>query len=82
MEIISPFSYDSCVSPATDKPERPLRADAERNRQRILDAATGVLEEGWIDVAAMVGRQPWLGEDLPVHPEPGTERSGAAASAA
>ena len=50
MEIISPFSYDSCVSSATDKPERPLRADAERNRQRILDAATAEFAERGLSV--------------------------------
>jgi hypothetical protein len=55
-------------------------AHVQRQRYRILDAATGVLEEGWVDVAAMVGRQPWLGEDFPVHPDPGAERAGVAAS--
>jgi hypothetical protein len=29
---------------------------------RILDAAEGVVEEGWVDVLEMVGRQPWLGD--------------------
>jgi hypothetical protein len=57
-------------------------AHLQRQRYRILDAAAGVVEEGWVDVAAMVGRQPWLGEDFPVHPDPGAERAGAAASPA
>jgi hypothetical protein len=51
-------------------------AHVQRQRYRILDAAAGVVEEGWVDVAAMVGRQPWLGEEFPVHPEPGDERGG------
>ncbi len=29
---------------------------------RIFDAAAGLVEEGWIDVAEMVKRQPWLDE--------------------
>jgi hypothetical protein len=33
-----------------------------RQRYRILDAATGVLEEGSVAVADMVERQPWLDE--------------------
>ena len=33
-------------------------------RYRIVDAATGLLEEGEVDVAEMVARQPWDG-DLP-----------------
>jgi hypothetical protein len=31
---------------------------------RIVDAATGIVEEGEVDVADMVSRQPWDG-DLP-----------------
>jgi transmembrane protein DUF3556 len=34
----------------------------QRQRYRILDAATGLLEEGWVDVAEMVRRGPWLEE--------------------
>jgi hypothetical protein len=36
---------------------------------RIFDAATGLLEEGWVEVAEMVRRGPWLEEsfDFPVH---------------
>ena len=42
-------------------------AHRKTQRYRILDAADGVLEEGEIDVAEMVSRQPWLGgEPFPV----------------
>lgn len=45
-------------------------AHVQRQRYRIYDAAEGLIEEGWVAVADMVGRQPWLGEEeLPVHPE-------------
>src|SRR4051812_3032927 len=39
-----------------------------RQRYRIHDAADGLLEEGWVDVAEMVERGPWLEEtfDFPV----------------
>jgi hypothetical protein len=39
-----------------------------RQRYRIHDAATGLLEEGWVDVAEMRKRGPWLEEtfDFPV----------------
>ncbi len=39
-----------------------------RQRYRILDAATGLVEEGWVDVAEMVKRGPWIEEsfDFPV----------------
>jgi Transmembrane protein of unknown function (DUF3556) len=58
-------------------------AHRQRQRYRILDAASGVLEEGFVDVAAMVTRQPWLDTELPVQPDPvGGEHAGAAASAA
>ena len=41
----------------------------QRQRYRILDAATGLVEEGWVEVSDMVSRQPWLepGEDFPVN---------------
>src|ERR1700710_316096 len=40
LEDISPFSASMWVMPESAPPsERPLRRDAERNRQRILDAA-------------------------------------------
>jgi AcrR family transcriptional regulator len=38
------------VSSSTEKPARPLRADAERNRQRILDAATAEFAERGLGV--------------------------------
>ena len=37
-------------------------AHVQRQRYRIFDAADGLLEEGWVDVADMVERQPWLDE--------------------
>ena len=44
-----------------------------RQRYQILDAATGLLEEGWVQVADMCSRQPWLDEDditIPVEVRP------------
>jgi len=43
-------------------------AHVQRQRYRIHDAATGLVEEGWVDVAEMVRRGPWLEEsfDFPV----------------
>jgi hypothetical protein len=43
-------------------------AHIQRQRYRIYDAATGLIEEGWVDIADMVSRQPWLDEswDYPV----------------
>lgn len=38
-------------------------AHVQRQRYRIWDAADGLVEEGWVDVAEMVKRQPWLGDD-------------------
>jgi hypothetical protein len=37
-------------------------AHTQRQHYRIYDAAEGLLEEGYVEVAEMVGRQPWLGE--------------------
>ena len=37
-------------------------AHRQRQRYRIHDAATGLVEEGWVSVAEMASRQPWLGE--------------------
>lgn len=58
-------------------------AHVQRQRYRIHDAATGLLEEGWVNVADMVGRQPWLGDEpFPVEPldAPGAgERAAASA---
>jgi hypothetical protein len=43
-------------------------AGAGRQRYRILDAAEGLLEEGFVEVADMVERQPWLDQrPFPVH---------------
>jgi hypothetical protein len=45
-------------------------AHRQRQRYRILDAASGVVEEGTVEVADMVGRQPWLGDGpFPVRPD-------------
>jgi Transmembrane protein of unknown function (DUF3556) len=35
-------------------------AHIQRQRYRLYDAATGLIEEGWVDVAEMVRRGPWL----------------------
>jgi len=35
-------------------------AHDQRQRYRIYDAASGLVEEGWVRVADMVERQPWL----------------------
>jgi hypothetical protein len=44
-------------------------AHVQRQRYRIYDAATGLVEEGEVNVADMVGRQPWLDErPFPVRP--------------
>jgi hypothetical protein len=37
-------------------------AHAQRQRYRIWDAADGLVEEGYVDVAEMAKRQPWLDE--------------------
>ena len=36
----------------------------QRQRYRIHDAATGLVEEGWVDVAEMVKRGPWLDDSF------------------
>ena len=38
----------------------------QRQQYRLVDAATGEFETGWVAVADMVTRQPWE-DDLPVH---------------
>jgi hypothetical protein len=44
-------------------------AHVQRQRYRIYDAATGLVEEGTVNVADMVVRQPWLdGEPFPASP--------------
>lgn len=35
-------------------------AHIQRQRYRIYDAASGLIEEGWVDVADMTTRNPWL----------------------
>jgi hypothetical protein len=41
-------------------------AHVQRQHYRIFDASTGLVEEGWVNVADMVGRQPWLdGQPFP-----------------
>jgi hypothetical protein len=51
-------------------------AHVQRQRYRIYDAATGLVEEGEVNVADMVGRQPWLdGRPFPVAPEGRTRRA-------
>jgi hypothetical protein len=37
-------------------------AHVQRQRYGIFDAACGLIEEGWVDVADMVARGPWLEE--------------------
>jgi hypothetical protein len=54
-------------------------AHVQRQHYRIYDAAAGLLEEGWVDVAEMVKRGPWLEEsfEFPVEvtrPSGGGER--------
>jgi hypothetical protein len=43
-------------------------AHIQRQQYRIYDAATGLIEEGWVNVADMITRVPWLDEkwDFPV----------------
>jgi hypothetical protein len=44
-------------------------AHVQRQHYRIFDAATGLVEDGWVNVADMVSRQPWLdGAPFPVEP--------------
>jgi Transmembrane protein of unknown function (DUF3556) len=46
-------------------------ANVQRQRYRIFDAATGLVEAGWVNVADMVERQPWLDErPFPVEAAP------------
>ncbi|HEX7059048.1 MAG TPA: DUF3556 domain-containing protein [Solirubrobacterales bacterium] len=53
-------------------------ANVQRQRYRIFDAASGLIEEGWVNVADMVERQPWLDDrPFPAQPDPAPEPSGA-----
>jgi Transmembrane protein of unknown function (DUF3556) len=46
-------------------------AHVQRQRYRIFDAADGLVEEGWVNVADMAERQPWLdGRPFPVESAP------------
>jgi hypothetical protein len=46
-------------------------AHVQRQRYRIFDAAIGLVEEGWVNVADMAERQPWLDErPFPVEAAP------------
>jgi hypothetical protein len=60
-------------------------AHQQRQRYRIFDAATGLIEEGWVAIADMVERVPWLDEswDFPVDVtrRVGGQRSAGAAGA-
>jgi len=49
-------------------------AHVQRQQYRIYDAASGLIEEGWVNVADMVARGPWLEEswDFPVEVTRGT----------
>ncbi len=42
----------------------------KRQRYRIVDAKTGLIEEGYVSVDDMLARQPWPepGDELPIHP--------------
>jgi hypothetical protein len=54
-------------------------AHVQRQHYRIFDAATGLVEEGWVNVADMVSRQPWLdGAPFPTQPLSGSGRGAGA----
>jgi hypothetical protein len=57
-------------------------AQIQRQRYRLYDAASGLLEEGWVDVAEMVRRGPWLDDswEFPVEVLAGTSRTEAVAA--
>jgi len=57
-------------------------AHIQRQRYRLYDAASGLIEEGWVDVAEMRRRGPWLEEswEFPVEVIRRTERTAAAPS--
>jgi len=58
-------------------------AHLRRQRYRIFDAATGLVEEGWVSVADMVERQPWLDQrPFPVEITSPSDASEQAATAA
>ncbi|MEY8015356.1 DUF3556 domain-containing protein [Mycobacterium servetii] len=41
----------------------------QRQEYRLVDAATGEFERGYVDVADMAGAQPWA-DDIPIHVQP------------
>jgi hypothetical protein len=56
-------------------------AQVQRQHYRIFDAATGLVEEGYVNVADMVSRQPWLdGAPFPTEPISGPTAGTAAAA--
>ena len=57
-------------------------AQIQRQRYRLYDAASGLLEEGWVDVAEMVRRGPWLDDswEFPVEVVTGASRTEAVAA--
>ena len=59
-------------------------AHVQRQRYRIYDAASGLLEEGWVDVAEMRRRGPWLEEswEFPVEVIGGRTRTAESVAAA
>jgi hypothetical protein len=56
-------------------------AQVQRQHYRIHDAATGLIEEGYVNVADMVERQPWLGETEPFPVEVIAQRASRQAAA-
>ncbi len=44
-------------------------AHSQRQQYQIYDAATGLIEEGWVEIADMLERLPWLEEswEFPLH---------------
>jgi hypothetical protein len=58
-------------------------AHIQRQHYRIYDAASGLVEEGWVNVADMVARGPWLEEswDFPVEVTRGDARRAKVATA-
>ena len=51
-------------------------AHVQRQRYRIYDAATGLMEEGWVNVADMAARNPWLDSSWEFPVEVTTARAG------
>ena len=44
------------------------RSNEQRQEYRLVDAATGEFERGYVNVSDMVTGQPWT-DDIPVHVE-------------